>query len=913
MSAPSVTGISPKEGPPGTRVTIRGENLGNGPQDFIGLTICGADCLLSAEWIAPNKIIARSRLAKGRGDVIVTTKSGGRGTCTIQFHSLTETIGPLKETAVWIDESQFFGNASNRKRAIAPSFLNQDNPLGLSDEGNTKKFPEEELHEIFPDGSGNLSSEHFIPLWFLVDNHYGASFQDLQAGLNCLKRKVNTQKEGELSFLKANVGAVLDQLDTLKVLQTRILNDKATLGSVSTKEIESAVKSAKSEADLLFKDVLGRRDRAEATRNTLSVLQRFKFLFNLPCAIERNIQKGDYDIVINDYARVKSLFSDTEVAIFKKVYQEVEQRIANVRKMLMERLQDSPVELNQQLRLIRYLINLETPGDPAWDCIIFQKNCIVKSLEACKNSHLIQDKCDAETIHLKTKPVNGRSGSQAFLATRSGQRRGSQFSRGETWQEPPPHRVIFVEEICNTIVQEFSNLWKLGQCYLSGDLLAKEGAGGFQKLGANKGKEFMASMLNVVQSFCNQIRGALQEKWKPQEWSTTTVDAAKRCLPHCIQQIKNIYSSLNELNLPKDILNMVQQLLFDLRMDCLISMFTRAEEEVKNMHNRETWVIEYDLELGGITQLPLNYENIVLRTIQLVSEVVLQVGSHEKELLGNAAAEKVVVNHWRDLLLGFSFALKQLCKTVTLSTVDNKDQIKIHSSDAFSNRLNEKSTAGNENRDCNTSQIKLLLVVLGNCNYAKKHILPRLHESYQKHGFPNAESVEKDVLKNFENLDNSIFEMYCEHKCEPIVGGIEQRMSAGHFDWNKCAKVVGVRVYIKEILMELNSVYFEIHCVSEFVVQRAMKRIVESICEEIARLFACIENYSLAGGVQAWVDVKSLEAAFSDNLTESSRKSLKEALDSLPSIRGIKLEKSVDEEMKKFQQRMKFQLMCFNI
>jgi len=34
---PQVTGISPKEGPPGTRVTLRGENLGTDARDLIGL------------------------------------------------------------------------------------------------------------------------------------------------------------------------------------------------------------------------------------------------------------------------------------------------------------------------------------------------------------------------------------------------------------------------------------------------------------------------------------------------------------------------------------------------------------------------------------------------------------------------------------------------------------------------------------------------------------------------------------------------------------------------------------------------------------------------------------------------------------------------------------------------------------
>lgn len=30
------------------------------------------------------------------------------------------------------------------------------------------------------------------------------------------------------------------------------------------------------------------------------------------------ILQGDYEIVINDYARARSLFHDTEVAVFKK-------------------------------------------------------------------------------------------------------------------------------------------------------------------------------------------------------------------------------------------------------------------------------------------------------------------------------------------------------------------------------------------------------------------------------------------------------------------------------------------------------------------------------------------------------------------------------------------------------------------
>ena len=40
---------------------------------------------MSAEWISGSKVIARTGQAEGKGDVILKTKSGGVGTCTVQF------------------------------------------------------------------------------------------------------------------------------------------------------------------------------------------------------------------------------------------------------------------------------------------------------------------------------------------------------------------------------------------------------------------------------------------------------------------------------------------------------------------------------------------------------------------------------------------------------------------------------------------------------------------------------------------------------------------------------------------------------------------------------------------------------------------------------------------------------------
>ena len=44
-------------------------------------------------------------------------------------------------------------------------------------------------------------------------------------------------------------------------------------------------------ANSMFKDILSRKDDADAKRNALNVLQRFRFLFNLQRNIEKNIRQ----------------------------------------------------------------------------------------------------------------------------------------------------------------------------------------------------------------------------------------------------------------------------------------------------------------------------------------------------------------------------------------------------------------------------------------------------------------------------------------------------------------------------------------------------------------------------------------------------------------------------------------------
>lgn len=53
-----------------------------------GVAICGRNCSLTVEWVSLSKIICRTSVGVGKGNIIVITRSGGSGSSTVHFTGL---------------------------------------------------------------------------------------------------------------------------------------------------------------------------------------------------------------------------------------------------------------------------------------------------------------------------------------------------------------------------------------------------------------------------------------------------------------------------------------------------------------------------------------------------------------------------------------------------------------------------------------------------------------------------------------------------------------------------------------------------------------------------------------------------------------------------------------------------------
>jgi exocyst complex component 2 len=63
---------------------------------------------------------------------------------------------------------------------------------------------------------------------------------------------------------------------------------------------------------------LGVQAQAERIRSVQGVLQRFRTLFNLPSAIRTHIKNKEFDLVVREYKKAKSLIVPTKVRALRQ-------------------------------------------------------------------------------------------------------------------------------------------------------------------------------------------------------------------------------------------------------------------------------------------------------------------------------------------------------------------------------------------------------------------------------------------------------------------------------------------------------------------------------------------------------------------------------------------------------------------
>ena len=698
---------------------------------------------------------------------------------------------------------------------LAPAAGEIEDPLGLDVENSATNFPEEQLLEMFPESNGDIGSERFDPAYFLLEHHHATTFDDLKAGLEHLRRKVSGHNQNQLSFIKSNTNSIMDQLDTLRSVKKRYEVDNTQYGVDPTQKVETAVTKCKDEADKMFFDVLGRKDKADKTRNALMVLNRFKFLFHLPANIRAHLAREDYDRVIEEYDRARALYGNSEEPLFLTYLAEAEKGVQQMQGVLSAKLREGALTVEQQKKLIGSLTQLEVEGDPAWECVQTKYRLTFELMDNCKNKHATLDATSA------LRPAAPALAGQAGAGSPAGKIR-AMFTPPDD-PDRVPHNILFVEDLTERVSAEFPELWKLGQAYFKGELHVSPDMG--------KQPVFREMILSCVSFLCNLVRAAalpsapLANREDYGVWREA--GEADRWLPHCLRQVRASYGVFISLDLPGQVLDIVKSLTTELRLSSLNNILTSVVEEIYVLHEKEDWVLDMSDDYGSITNLPKLFEELVVESISLIKEAVLAIDNREDDILEHKTAKTNTEFLIQKVLSAFAFALEN---AATENYYSNQTDIPTDS--------------------------RRLLYCLNNCKYTQTKIIPNIVAKLTDLEQLSLDKSISESINMYSVLDQKLFDAYNELKVEPIIAIIEPNMYSGKFDWAKCVRPSGARNYVKEILHNAVCVHAEVARVGQEFVERVMVRLVEAVCEEVNRLYCCIQRMNSNGCVQAWVDIK---------------------------------------------------------
>jgi len=206
------------------------------------------------------------------------------------------------------------------------------------------------------------TSEHFKPYVYLRTFHSNRSFDELQRGLEALRR-AQAVKSGQLQdAVKQHFKRFVDLRDTMSQVHSQLqANERSTSPDApASAQLENSIQRTSHELESSFTTLFNWQEQVNERRQAAGALESFKWLFHLPRRLKEHVRKGEIESVCREYSHACNLLHSDAASIVRRVLAVATQEVDALCEALRNALLDPRLNFEDVRRIVDRLRELES-------------------------------------------------------------------------------------------------------------------------------------------------------------------------------------------------------------------------------------------------------------------------------------------------------------------------------------------------------------------------------------------------------------------------------------------------------------------------------------------------------------------------------------------------------------------------